>query len=163
MCPFARLRDQTPNHYYYNDPCFKCLGTPLDPAQSSMHSSISVTLLSFPLRWFQAVHRVSEAGGGLPSGPLLSDGSFFFNEGWLGSPSHLGQWAGRNHGPHHQQPTDGVRSLCGQNHVPIHVHLSSRGSEKPLLGVSGKVIVGVTFEEKEQRWKFYNVLQSESV
>lgn len=138
----------------------KGVGTPTDLIQSTMLSSISAALCSFPPRWCKAVHCVSETGGGLPSGPLLSDGSFIFNEGWFGSPSHLGQWARCDHGPHHKQPTHGVWSLCGQDRVPLHVHLSSRGSEKPLLWVGGEAIVGVTFEEeKELRWRFSNVLR----
>jgi len=41
----------------------------------------SAALCSVPLRRLKAFHRLSETGGGLPSGPLLSDGSFIFNEG----------------------------------------------------------------------------------
>ena len=119
-----------------------------------------MALCSSPLRRLPAFHSVSETGRGLPSGPLLSDGSFVFNEEWLGSPSHLGQWACRDHGPHHQQPAHGVWSLCGQDHLPLHVHPSSRGIGKPLPWVCAQFIVGLTFkEEKELRWRFFNILR----
>lgn len=109
-------------------------------------------LLDPPLRWQQAVHGVSEAGGGLSSRPLLSDGPFLFNEGWLGSPSHLGQSACWRHGPHHKQTTHGLRGLCGQDAVSLHVYLSSRDGGKPLFQVVGDVTIGV-WSEKVLRWR----------
>lgn len=107
----------------------------------SIHCAISVAFWIFPHRWCQAVHPVCETGGGLSSGPLLSDGSFLLNEGWLGAPSRVGQWASRNHGPHYEQITHGVWSLCGQDRVPIHVQLPSAGRGKPLHGVGVDVVV----------------------
>ena len=108
----------------------------------------------FPLRRFQAFHCVSETGGGLPSGPLLSYGSFVFNEGWLGPTSHVGQWARRDDGQDHKRPTHGFRSLCGQNHFPLHVHFSG-GCCKPLPWVGGEV----SKEERELRWRFSDFLR----
>lgn len=112
--------------------------------------------LCFPLfRRPNLVWGAGPAGGGLPGGSLLLDGSVAFHERWLGHHPKPWDQAGSRDGQTHQQLQTRLWLVRGQKHVALLVHCA-KVSGKPLQWVSWHH--GVCFW---RRWVDANVGKSQ--